>query len=685
MSIEAQPPIPSTPALVTDIFKQSEKLFHILIENSSDAIALLTAENVFLYVSPPVQKIVGFTPKELVGRNGFELVPPAHLAFMTEQFEQVLHNPGSTIVVEHPFLHNNGSIRWLESTLTNLLHDPSVQAIVSNFRDIHERKQIEERQRLLNITSDMFLTSLDHKVTLKEIAELLVPAVADYCRIAILDENQHIKDITVNHIDPEKLAIVRDLYEYYKDMASVTYGLQKLLTTGEPELIPIVSQSFLDLVQDSPDIIHTVQKLDLKSYMGVPLIAREKVIGAMTFSSIQPYRQYTQDDLIFAQELARRIALVLDNARLYREAQEEIAERKLAEERLRRSEELYRLVVEHTTDLITLLDMQGKVVYISPSCETLLGYTQDEMIGQLAFSLNHPDDLPFIQEEFAHIFQGGIAIVPSYRAKHKDGHWITFSGTGSAIYDEQGQPTLIVSTSHDITLQAELERRKDEFISIASHELRTPVTSIKGFTQILQRRFRRQHDETALWHLDVMEKQLNKLTALINDLLDLSRIQAGKLTLQTEHFDLGELVQEVVEMMQQTTQSHRLMLEHLQKIQLVGDRDRIGQVVINLLSNAIKYSPHADRVVIRIFADAENAYVSVQDFGIGISETEQEKIFERFYQAPAPLEQTYPGLGMGLYISNEIITRHHGSITVESRKGEGSTFSLALPLREDTA
>lgn len=683
MSIEAQQPTPSTQSQVTEVFKQSEKLFRILIENSSDAIALLTAEAVFLYVSPPVQKMLGFTPEELVGRNGFELVPPMQLAFTIEQFGQVRNAPDLTIVVEHQFLHKDGSIKWLESSLTNLLHDPAVQAIVSNFRDISERKQIEERQRLLNVTSEMFLSSLDHTVTLKEIAELLVPSLADYCRIAILDEKQQIKDITVNHIVPEKLAFVQKLYDQYKDRASTTYGLQRLLQSGKAELITTVSQSVLDTVQDNPVMLNMIQILELKSYMGVPLIARGRIIGAMTFSSVQPYRHYTQDDLLFAQELLRCIALVLDNARLYREAQEEIAERTLAEEKLRQSEELYRLVVEHTTDLITLLDIQGTVLYISPSCESLLGYKADEMIGKTASEFEHPDDLPQIEREFSRMIQGEIATVPSYRAKHKDGHWVTFSATGSATYDEQGQPSLIVTTSHDVTQQIELERRKDEFISIASHELRTPVTSIKGFTQILQRRLQRLGDEDTLRYLSIMDKQLNKLTALINDLLDLSKIQAGKLTFQAEHFDLAALVQEIVEMIQQTTQSHHLMLENHREVQIVGDRDRLGQVLINLLTNAVKYSPHADKVIIRIFNDEAQAQVSVQDFGIGIQTTEHEKIFERFYQAPAPLEQTYPGLGMGLYISNEIVTRHSGQIWVESRKGTGSTFYMMVPLTQE--
>ena len=191
--------------------------------------------------------------------------------------------------------------------------------------------------------------------------------------------------------------------------------------------------------------------------------------------------------------------------------------------------------------------------------------------------------------------------------------------------------------------------------------------------------------EDSLRYLSIMEKQLNKLTTLINDLLDLSKIQAGKLTLQTERFELSALVQESVEMVQHITNSHRFMLEDTLEVQVVGNRDRLGQVLTNFLTNAVRYSPDADTVIIRVYTDVEAqlACVSVQDFGIGIQETEHEKIFERFYQTPAPLEQTYAGLGIGLYISNEIIARHAGRLWVESRKGEGSTFYMAIPLAKE--
>ncbi|MEO8956222.1 MAG: HAMP domain-containing sensor histidine kinase, partial [Ktedonobacteraceae bacterium] len=223
-----------------------------------------------------------------------------------------------------------------------------------------------------------------------------------------------------------------------------------------------------------------------------------------------------------------------------------------------------------------------------------------------------------------------------------------------------------------------------EFISMASHELKTPVTSLKGFSYVLQRRLTKQGDEQSLQYLSRMDAQILKLTKLISELLDISRMQSGKLAFQQELFDLDTLVQETMAAVQAATASHQLQIEGKAEAQVLGDKDHLGQVFINLLTNAIKYSPKADTVLIHLSKNQEQAIVSVQDFGIGISEPHHQKIFERFYQVTDPEERTYPGLGIGLYISHEIVERHHGRMWVESsKKGHGSTFSVALPLSKE--
>ncbi len=240
----------------------------------------------------------------------------------------------------------------------------------------------------------------------------------------------------------------------------------------------------------------------------------------------------------------------------------------------------------------------------------------------------------------------------------------------------------MVNVLVDVSEQQALEQRKNEFISMASHELKTPVTSLKGFTNVLQRRLARQGDEQGLYYLSRMDAQLDKLTSLINELLDISRMQSGKLLMRAEPIDLDALIEETVEMVQATTSTHHLHIEGRIGAKVLGDQERLEQVFINLLTNAIKYSPQADtvRLCLAVSQEAQQAVVSVQDFGIGIDQNHHERIFERFYQVTDPEERTYPGLGIGLYISNEIVARHRGRMWVESSKGNGATFYVALPL-----
>ena len=164
----------------------------------------------------------------------------------------------------------------------------------------------------------------------------------------------------------------------------------------------------------------------------------------------------------------------------------------------------------------------------------------------------------------------------------------------------------------------------------------------------------------------------------------MSRMQTGQLELQKEPFALDALVQETVENVQAASSTHQLLIEGSAEAQIFGDKDRLGQVLVNLLTNAIKYSPKANKVIVRLSRDEENALVSVRDFGIGIDEAYHRRVFERFYQVTDPEEKTYPGLGVGLYISGEIVERHQGRLWVESKKGQGATFSLALPLLKES-
>jgi diguanylate cyclase (GGDEF)-like protein/PAS domain S-box-containing protein len=353
--------------------REHEKRFRALIEKSTDAIVLVDMNGVLLSVSPSTTRLLGYPPEELIGRSAFELIHPGDVETISTVLAAIVQEPGKSLVAEFRAQHRDGTFRWLEGTGTNLLADPSVGAIVGNYRDFTERKRAEERQRVLNDASAVLVSSLDHQITLHEITQLLVPALADFCRIALVDAQHQIADIAVHHIDPEKVALVRDLYDHYKGRATTIYGIQKLLASGMPELISTLSESVLETVRDDQALLTIIQVVGLQSYMGVPLLARVKTIGAITFFSAQPHRHYTPDDVSFAQELARRIALVLENARLHREAQAEIAERKQAEERQRVLQE--RILALATTDPVTgLLNHRALIARLDQELERAYRY-----------------------------------------------------------------------------------------------------------------------------------------------------------------------------------------------------------------------------------------------------------------------------------------------------------------------
>lgn len=228
----------------------------------------------------------------------------------------------------------------------------------------------------------------------------------------------------------------------------------------------------------------------------------------------------------------------------------------------------------------------------------------------------------------------------------------------------------------------ELERRKDEFIALASHELKTPVTSLKGFAQLLQRRFTKAGDEESARLLLKIDAQVNKLTALIEDLLDVTRGQAGKLRFLETYFSFDELVDEIIEEVQHGTEKHKILRGGLANTTVYADKKRIGQVITNLLSNAIKYSADSYEIIVNTSATNQHVNLSVQDFGLGIAKENQRYVFERFYRVAGAIELTYPGLGIGLYVSREIIKHQGGSIWVKSEKGKGSTFGFTLPVKE---
>lgn len=338
-------------------------------------------------------------------------------------------------------------------------------------------------------------------------------------------------------------------------------------------------------------------------------------------------------------------------------------------------------IVESSDDAIIGQDLKAVITSWNLGAEKLYGYSSSEAIGK-SIMLIVPKDKREEYMEIMEVIKLGESVDHLETTRFtKGGRTIDVSLTMSPLKDARGKVIGASGIGRDISSSKELERRKDAFIGMASHELKTPITSIKAYIQVLQSKYRQNGDRLALKYLDKTNEQLDNLTELVNDLLDLSKIQTGRLELEKRNFNLGDLVIETVENMQGLTNKHEINLEANLDLEIVGDKNRLGQVLINLVNNAIKYSPEAEKIIVKVFKIRNKVVFAVKDFGIGISRTHQKRIFDRFYRAAGKSEKTFPGLGIGLYISSEIVRRHGGNIWVESVKRKGSTFFVSLPLR----
>jgi signal transduction histidine kinase len=228
----------------------------------------------------------------------------------------------------------------------------------------------------------------------------------------------------------------------------------------------------------------------------------------------------------------------------------------------------------------------------------------------------------------------------------------------------------------DIQDQKESEKKKDEFISIASHELKTPLTTIKAFFQLAAKEM--PADSRPFQLIGKASRQLSRMERLIGDLLDVSKINAGKMYYNLEEFDFREILKEATDSVQEIYPDHNLIVEKTVPVRLLADRHRVEQVIVNLLTNAVKYSPGKDQVVIRSELEGSMLLVSIQDFGIGIEEKHLSELFGRFYRVNT--DHRFQGLGLGLFISAEIIKRHGGDISVKSELGKGSIFAFRIPV-----
>jgi PAS domain S-box-containing protein len=342
-----------------------------------------------------------------------------------------------------------------------------------------------------------------------------------------------------------------------------------------------------------------------------------------------------------------------------------------------------KLKVEELTDFfenasipLHWVDGDGIIIWANQAELDALGYTKDEYIG-FPISDFHADQ-NVISDILDRLIRNETLYDYSASLKCKDGS-IKHVLINSNVLRKDGKFIHTRCFTRDVTEKKYEEQRKNDFVAMVSHELKTPLTSITSYVQLLMRKWGKDTDGFNMQVLSRIEIQAKKMVAMAHDFLSLAKIEDGKIQLRREKFDLESLVKEIVEDAQLLTTKHNIHSGDFKGIEIDADRDKIGQVLGNLVSNAIKYSPAGGAITITCEKHSGEVKISVSDQGIGISKSDQKRLFDRFYRINDNNYKEVPGFGIGLYLVSEILKYYHSEIKVESEKNQGSTFYFALP------
>jgi PAS domain S-box-containing protein len=366
---------------------------------------------------------------------------------------------------------------------------------------------------------------------------------------------------------------------------------------------------------------------------------------------------------------------------------QDITEQKRVHDDLQKSEENLRLATQ-AAELGTFdMDLVNRSLLWDKRCRELFGMDEDGPVDyETSFLLGlHPNDRQKTDDAVSYAFdksQSNGDYDVEYRTIGLDDkrlRWVR--AKGKVLFNDIDMPYRFIGTVLDITENKQNEIRKNDFIAMASHELKTPLTSLKAYIQLLLATAARNGDNFLLNALQKSENQINKMTRLIYGFLDMSKLESGKLQLEPHEFDISGLIEEVIADNRPIAQNHTITFTDGEPIIITADREKIGQVINNFISNAVKYSPKETDIKVFVENIRGQLKVTVKDNGIGIKLKDQQNIFQRFYRVQDDSTKGFSGFGIGLYLSAEIIQLHKGSVGVQSQEGQGAAFYFTLPLK----
>jgi PAS domain S-box-containing protein len=566
---------------------------------------------------------------------------------------------GEVTVGERYEVERDGDTRTLEISSAPVRDESSaIVSAVAILADVTRRSRAEENLRFLAQANELLVASLDWERTLAAIAELAVPALAGYLVIDLIDEEDELHWVVAVHADPEKTELVQELRVQYPPTVS-THPIQVALRTGEPQLLPDL-QAEADAMAHDARHARAIKKIANTSGLVAPLIARGRTLGTISLGTIEGQPRFDESDLAMAMELARRISLALDNARLFSEAQE----RAHAAEALK-----------YVDDGVILIDEAGIVRLWNPTAAISLRRPAVEAVGRPIAELlgdwqSLQSRIPVASEPQA----GASRALTLPVEVQGEERWLSISAVrfpGGTVY-----------AFRDVTDERAVEQMKTDFVSTVSHELRTPLAAIYGAAMTLQRRDVAVDESQRDRLLEVVSSEADRLARIVNDILWASRLESGRMSIAIERCDAAAIATEVVDILRsRAPEGIEVTVGKSRGLpRVAADSDKLRQILTNLIDNAIKYSPDGGGVEVEISRSGGRVRFRVTDQGLGIPPAEQDRIFEKFFRLDPNLTRGVGGTGLGLYISRELVLRMNGRIWVDSDGRTGSSFFLELPV-----
>ncbi len=655
-----------------------------ILESISDAFFAVDHNWHFTYVNRRAEVIWNKAREALLGQHIWEVFPEA--VGSEAQIQQALAMQDRQ--PRHFEAKSAVTHSWISVSVF-----PTESGISVYFRDIQAQKQQEINRDFLVRATATLAASLDYETTLANLASLATPTIADWCAIDILTEDEDIQRLAVAHIDPEKVAWAYRLQEENPVDVNAPTGVPAVLRSGTPEFYPLITDEMIAAAAQTPRDREILDQIGFRSLITVPLVARGRNIGAITLvTTTDSGRLYTEADLQLALDLGQRAGLAVDNARLYYDAQ-------------RHRQELL-VTLTSIGDAVIATDAEARVTFLNPIAEALTGWSAAEANGEplaTVFHIVNEDSRAVVESPAEKVLRDGkiVGLANHTVLLARDGREVPIDDSGAPMRDAKGEVSGVVLVFRDITERRAVEQARAEllkheqiarrnaeaanelklkFLAMVSHELRTPLTSIKGFTSTLLASDVGWDEDTQREFLTIMDEEADRLADLVEQLLDVSRLQAGTLRIDLAAQTLGNALAGVMAQISALSAGHNLILDVPDDLPtLTIDSQRIGQVLVNLVGNAVKFSPAGSSITLSARQRGDVVQVDVHDQGEGISLEERQAVFEAFRQG-ARKAGRQPGAGLGLAICKGIIDAHHGDLWIEDRPGPGTTISFTLPI-----